>query len=482
MRAHSTTTLYPIILSGGGGTRLWPLSRSAHPKQFQRLCGPRTMLQETVLRLHSLAEAAAPLVVSNEEHRFLVAEQLREIGLDPLCQILEPVGRNTAPAVGTAALYLKAQNPNAVMIVLPADHVIRDVAAFQAAVLRGMRLAEAGHLVTFGIVPEGPETGYGYIQRGAVIGEGGAMEVAAFTEKPDRATAEDYVRSGAHFWNSGIFMFRPEIYLAELARLRPDIHTGCVAALAEAAPDSQFLHLGRAAFAACPAESIDYAVMEHTEVAVMVPLADIGWSDVGSWDALWAIAEKDEAGNLCSENVIALDTRDSFIRADTMLVATLGLDKVIVVQTADAVLVAARDKAQGIKDLVAQLKAQSRQEQETHLTVHRPWGWYKVIERGPCFQVKQLMIKPGQKISLQKHQHRAEHWVVVEGVAKVTRDRDTLYLTENQSTYIGVGVMHRLENTGDGPLKIIEVQSGSYLAEDDIVRFDDVYNRDTATA
>jgi mannose-1-phosphate guanylyltransferase/mannose-6-phosphate isomerase len=470
-------TLHPVILSGGSGTRLWPMSRAALPKQLLALASERTMVQETVLRLADHPAVGAPLIVCNNDHRFLIAEQMREIGVTPLGIYLEPIGRNTAPAAAIAALTLVQQDADAVMLLLPADHLIRDVAAFHAAIDAGRRAVESGHLVTFGIVPDAPETGYGYIQRGdALEQDGPARRVARFVEKPDRAHAEAFVASGDYFWNSGMFLFNCRQYLDELRRLRPDMLAACEQALAAGKHDLDFCRLDAQAFAACPADSIDYAVMEHTTHAAVIP-ADIGWNDIGSWSALWAVGAKDEAGNVTRGDVYLDAVSDSLVRAESRMVAAIGVRDLLIVETADAVLVADKAHAQDVKKVVDYLKTHDRSEHELHTRVFRPWGWYEGIDLGERFQVKRIMVKPGEKLSLQMHYHRAEHWIVVSGTARITRDGHEELLSENQSTYIPLGTSHRLENPGKVPLHIIEVQSGSYLGEDDIVRFEDVYQR-----
>ncbi|MCX7673832.1 MAG: mannose-1-phosphate guanylyltransferase/mannose-6-phosphate isomerase [Thiobacillaceae bacterium] len=468
--------LYPVILSGGSGTRLWPLSRAALPKQLLPLASELTLLQETVLRLDGLPEVAAPLVLCNEEHRFLIAEQLRQIGVTPHGIYLEPVGRNTAPAATVAALALTRLDPDALMLLLPADHLIRDVAAFHACIHEGLQAAYAGHLVTFGILPDAPHTGYGYIQRGEPISGTRAHRVARFIEKPDRATAERLLDSGDHLWNSGMFLFPARRFLDEVTRLQPAIQAACAQALEHACSDLDFWRLERKAFEACPADSIDYAVMEHTRDAAVVP-ADIGWSDIGAWSALWEVGDKDGAGNVVRGDVFLHAARDCYVRADSRMVAEIGVQDLIIVETADAVLVADRAQAQEVRRVVEQLKAQGRSEHEFHTRVYRPWGWYEGIDAGERFQVKRIMVKPGEKLSLQMHHHRAEHWIVVSGTALVTRDGKQELITENQSTYIPLGTVHRLENPGKIPLHLIEVQSGPYLGEDDIVRFEDAYRR-----
>ncbi len=469
--------IVPVILCGGSGSRLWPLSRALFPKQFLPLLTERTMLQETVLRVSGGDGIGAPIVVSNEEHRFLVAEQLREIGVAPAAHILEPFGRNTAPAVAAAALMLLERDPDAALLVLPSDHMIRDIDAFRDCVARARALAERGSLVTFGLRPDEPNTGYGYIRRGAAVtGTQQAFAVAEFVEKPDRARAADYVASGQYFWNSGMFVFTARRYVEELQALRPDIVSATRRAMAKGVPDLDFLRLDAEAFSACPSESIDYAVMERTRSACVVT-ADFGWSDIGSWAALWSFGDKDAGGNVVRGDVYLDATSGSYVRAESRLVAAVGVDDLIIVETDDAVLVARKDRAQDVKQAVEHLKSSQRDEHVSHRRVFRPWGYYECIDEGERFQVKRLMIKPGAKISLQLHRRRAEHWVVVSGRARITRGEQELLLGPNQSTYIEVGQKHRLENAGAEPLFVIEVQSGDYLGEDDIVRFADDYRR-----
>ncbi|MDZ4350101.1 MAG: mannose-1-phosphate guanylyltransferase/mannose-6-phosphate isomerase [Xanthomonadaceae bacterium] len=462
--------LVPVILCGGSGTRLWPLSREAHPKQFLPLLGNHSLLQATWRRIAPLA--APPLLVTGEDHRFMVAEQLRQIDCRPAAIMLEPVGRNTAPAIAVAALEATATGADPMLLVLPSDHVVADEAGFRAAVALAREAAGSGALVTFGVAPTAPETGYGYIR---APGQG-VRPVEAFVEKPDLPTAEAYLASGQYFWNSGMFLFRASRYLAELARLQPAMLAACRQALASGRRDSDFLRLDGDAFAGCPSDSIDYAVMERTDAAAMVPIR-VGWNDVGSWSALWQVADQDADGNAHHGDVIARDCRNTLAWGDGRLLALLGLDDVVVVDTADAVLVAHRDRVQGVKDIVAALKAAGRPEAVRHRKVYRPWGSYDSIDLGAHFQVKRITVKPGGALSLQLHHRRAEHWVVVSGQARVTRGEEVLDLSANQSTYIPIGMKHRLENIGAAPLELIEVQSGDYLGEDDIVRFDDAYGR-----
>ena len=472
--------LIPVILSGGAGTRLWPLSRELHPKQLLSLIGERTMLQETVLRLEG-TEAAPPIVVCNEAHRFLVAEQLRQLDIEPRAIVLEPFGRNTAPAIALAAHAALAKNGRSedpLLLVLPADHVIRKVAAFQTAVRTALPAAEKGRFVTFGIVPRSPETGYGYIRRGAP--EGTAHRIAEFVEKPDLQRAQGFVASGKHYWNSGMFLFKARGYLEELERFAPEIAQACKAAFEGAKADLDFTRVDAKAFERSPSNSIDYAVMEKTSDAVVVPL-DAGWSDVGSWAALHDASDADRLGNVTHGDVIVEDTAGSYLYSESRLVAAVGLKDHVVVETKDAVLVAPKGRVQDVRKLVARLKEQGRYEHSLHREVFRPWGSYDSIESGDRFQVKRLSVKPGASISLQLHHHRAEHWVVVSGTARVTRGEEVFLLEENQSAFIPIGTKHRIENPGKIPLHIIEVHSGSYLGEDDIVRFEDRYGREGTT-
>jgi mannose-1-phosphate guanylyltransferase/mannose-6-phosphate isomerase len=467
--------IYPVILSGGSGTRLWPLSRAALPKQLLPLLSDRTMLQETVLRVSGWADVMAPLIVCGNDHRFLVAEQLRDIGVQPLGILLEPAARNTAPAVAAAANYLLAIDPDALMLVLAADHVVNDGAAFHAATLLAAAQASSGALVTYGIVPTAPETGYGYIQRGAAKGDG-TYGVDRFVEKPDAATAERFVADGAYYWNSGMFLFQAQSYLAELREYAPAIATAAEAAVRVGYRDLDFCRLDEKEFAASPSDSIDYAVMEHTRRAAVVP-ASIGWSDVGSWSSLADVLPADADGNVQRGDVYLDGVSNTMVRAESRIVAVVGVKDLVVVETADAVLVVHKDQVQRVKQVVDHLKGNKRTEHMYHTRVYRPWGSYEGIDLGERYQVKRITVNPGGKLSLQMHHHRAEHWVVVSGTASVTCGDKVTLLTENESVYIPIGTTHRLENPGKLPLHLIEVQSGSYLGEDDIVRFEDVYAR-----
>ncbi|GAB1620099.1 mannose-1-phosphate guanyltransferase [Agarivorans albus] len=472
--------LIPVIMAGGSGTRLWPLSRSLYPKQFLPLAGDNTMLQATLQRLTQL-DTAEPVTICNEEHRFIVAEQLRNLGkLGTI--VLEPQGRNTAPAIALAADIaanrvegeVSFETADPLLLVLAADHVIQDEAAFIAAVEKAIPMAEAGKLVTFGIVPKTAHTGYGYIRRGEANGEG--FVVDQFIEKPDSDTAQAYLDSSEYYWNSGMFLFKASRYLEELREHHPNIAEACEAALHGTTKDLDFVRLNQEAFLACPDESVDYAVMEKTNDAVVVPL-DAGWNDIGSWSALWEVNDKDAQGNATRGDCILHDTRNTLVHGEDRLVATVGLDDIVIVDTKDAVMVAHKDKVQEVKQIVAKLKAEQRSEWQLHREVNRPWGKYDSIDNGSRYQVKRITVNPGAKLSVQMHHHRAEHWIVVSGTASVTNDDKTFLVTENESTYIPVGVVHALENPGKVPLEMIEVQSGSYLGEDDIVRFEDRYGR-----
>lgn len=466
----------PVVMAGGSGTRLWPLSRAMYPKQFLPLVGEKTMLQETLHRLSGV-ELSAPITICNENHRFIVAEQLRSAGNQPGSIILEPVGRNTAPAIALAALNalsLANEGEDPLLLVLAADHVIKDEQAFVAAINAAEPLAKDNQLVTFGIVPTSAHTGYGYIKTGDRCGDG--FRVDQFVEKPDLATAECYVDSGSYLWNSGMFLFKASRYLEELKAFNPEIYQACEAALHGGSSDLDFLRVDADAFSACPSDSIDYAVMEKTDAATVVPL-DAGWSDVGAWSAIWDVSDKDEQGNVTNNETIFQDSRNCLVHGENRLVSTIGLDNVVIVDTKDALLVAHRDKVQDVKKIVEKLKEEGRSEASWHREVYRPWGSYDSIDNGERYQVKRITVKPGAKLSVQMHHHRAEHWIVVSGTAQVTNGDKTFLVTENESTYIPVGVVHALENPGKVPLELIEVQSGSYLGEDDIVRFEDKYGR-----
>lgn len=466
--------ILPIIMAGGSGSRLWPLSRSNFPKQFLALnSATHSMLQETIVRLASL-NLMPPLIICNEEHRFIAAEQMRQRSFDHSGIFLEPVGRNTAPAIALAAFKAVEEGDDPLLLVLAADHVIENVNSFQDSVNQAVSLAERGKLVTFGIVGNRPETGYGYIKRGEPCGCG--FVVDKFVEKPDLATAENYIESGEYYWNSGMFLFKASRYLEELKYYRPDIYQACARSVKVQHIDMDFVRVDRAAFEACPEESIDYAVMEKTQDAVVVPM-DAGWSDVGGFAALWEISKQDQNGNAFKGDVKAVETKNTLVYGEDKLVATVGVEDLIIVNTKDAVLVVHRNKSQQVKDIVNELKQEKRSEVIFHREIYRPWGKYDSVDNGERFQVKRITVKPGAKLSVQMHHHRAEHWIVVTGTAKVTNGDKELLLTENQSTYIPVGVIHALENPGKVPLELIEVQSGSYLGEDDIVRFEDRYGR-----
>lgn len=469
--------IIPVILSGGSGVRLWPLSRTMYPKQLLPLVGERTMLQDTALRISSLADGGPVTCICNEEHRFLVAEQLRECGGSQALIVLEPCGRNTAPAVAVAALLALERHPESLMLVMPADHVLLDTEAFASAVARGRQAAEQGALVTFGVVPSAPETGYGYLRVDPSVGPASeASPVRGFVEKPTRENAEAYLASGEYLWNSGMFLFRPESYLEELGANAPAMLEACREALLCSKRDLDFLRLDPEAFAACPADSIDYAVMEKTSRAMVVPL-DAGWNDVGAWSSLWEVQERDEQGNVKRGDVLVHEVRNSYVHATSRLVAAIGVEDHVIVETADAVLVASKDRVQEVRKIVDELVRQKREEPMIHRRVYRPWGSYETVDEGAHFKVKRITVRPGASLSLQLHRRRAEHWIVVTGSALVTIDERKIQLEANQSTYIPVGSRHRLENPGIQPLELIEVQSGDYLGEDDIVRLDDIYGR-----
>ncbi|PQV49091.1 mannose-1-phosphate guanylyltransferase/mannose-6-phosphate isomerase [Paraburkholderia sp. BL21I4N1] len=470
--------IHPVILCGGSGTRLWPMSRGGYPKQYLKLTGDNTLVQQTVLRLRGVADIAAPIVVTNNEQRFLVAEQLRQVDVAASAIVLEPASRNTAPAIAIAALLALRDSPESLLLVLPSDHVIAGEAAFVKAASDAAQIAKDGFLVTFGITPTEPHTGYGYIRAGASLVDGSqAFAVDSFVEKPDAETAQRFIAQGGYYWNSGMFMLKASTYMEELRRFEPEIALQAELALKAAQHDNDFVRLDEPAFSASPNISVDNAVMEKTKRAAVVTVADLGWNDIGSWTALADIAERDAQGNALFGDVLTDAVSNSYIRAEHRLVAAIGLDNVVIVETADAVLVAHRDQAQDVKKIVAQLNAMGRHESVTHRRVVRPWGSYEGIDSGDRFQVKRIVVSPGAQLSLQMHHHRAEHWIVVKGTALVTNGDKEIVLTENQSTYIPLGVTHRLLNPGKIPLELIEVQSGAYLGEDDIVRFEDTYGR-----
>ncbi|MCP5371494.1 MAG: mannose-1-phosphate guanylyltransferase/mannose-6-phosphate isomerase [Hyphomicrobiales bacterium] len=475
-----SAAIYPVILSGGSGTRLWPLSRSHYPKQLLPLTSDLSMLQETAKRFLD-ARFAEPLIICNNDHRFIIAQQLRELGIRPDRIVLEPVGRNTAPAVAVACLLAAEHDPEATVLVVPSDHVIQDVDRFLAAVDTGRQAAEQGRLVTFGIPPLAPETGYGYIRRGGpVAGAEGCFEVDAFVEKPDAETAWTYLDHGGYDWNSGMFLLPVAGFLAELERLNPDLLAGCRLSVERAQTDLDFLRLDHDSFAGVQSISVDYAVMEHTDKAAVVP-AEMGWNDVGAWSALWDIGAKDSDGNVTQGDVLCHDTADSYIRTDGPLVAAVGVQDLVIVATDDVIMVTPKDRAQDVKAVVETLAECDRTEHMFHTRVYRPWGFFQGIDAGGRYQVKLIEVNPGSKLSLQMHYHRAEHWIVVSGTAQVTKGNDTILLQPNESTFIPLGVTHSLENPGRVPLRLIEVQSGDYLGEDDIVRFEDIYGRAGAT-
>lgn len=465
--------ILPVIMAGGSGTRLWPLSRGNYPKQFLTLSGDYTMLQSTLNRLNGLTHSEA-MLICNEEHRFIAAEQVRQLGVGHSGIFLEPVGRNTAPAIALSAFKALESGEDPLLLVLAADHVINNTSAFQQSVNRAAKLAEEGKLVTFGIVGDKPETGYGYIKRGEQYQTGFVVE--RFVEKPNEATAQNYIKSGDYYWNSGMFLFKASRYLEELKAFRPDIYAACEKAMQVQNDDMDFVRVDKAAFEACPDESIDYAVMEHTKDAVVVPM-DAGWSDVGGFAALWEVSSQDENGNAFKGDVKAVNTKNTLVFGEDKLVATVGVEDLVIVNTKDAVLVAHKDNSQEVKAIVNQLKAEQRSEAKLHREVYRPWGKYDSVDNGERFQVKRITVKPGAKLSVQMHHHRAEHWIVVSGTAKVQIDDTEQYVTENESVYIPITAVHALENPGKVDLELIEVQSGSYLGEDDIVRFEDRYGR-----
>jgi mannose-1-phosphate guanylyltransferase/mannose-6-phosphate isomerase len=468
--------IHPIILSGGAGSRLWPLSRGLFPKQLLALTGERSLIQETVSRATGDG-FSPPLIICNVEHRFLIAEQMREAGVTPAAIVLEPEGRNTAPAAAVAAIMIARDDPNALMLLMPADHVIHEKPAFARAVTQAQSAARAGYLVTFGITPDAPETGYGYIRTGSALASlPGCHAVERFVEKPDAATAAGYVASGDYGWNSGMFLFQAATFLEELERLEPELLATCRLAVQQGRQDLDFFRLEAKAFSEARSISIDYAVMERTAKAAVVPVR-MGWSDIGSWDSLWSATARDEAGNALKGDVLQHGARNSYLRSEGPLVAAVGVEDMVVVATPDAVLVSHKSASQDVKQIVEKLKAQGRELHNSHRKVFRPWGSYEGIDVGPTHQVKHITVNPGAKLSLQMHHKRAEHWIVVSGEAQVTCGERVFPLRENESTYIPLGSKHRLENLGTQPLHLIEVQSGSYLGEDDIVRFEDTYGR-----
>lgn len=473
--------IIPVILLGGSGTRLWPVSRKNHPKQFLNLMGDQTLLQATLSRLDGVEDLDSSIVLCNETHRFTTAEQLTEMNRELGDIILEPVGKNTAPAVAIGALRALQKHDDALLLVLPADHVIHDTAAFHAAIETASAAAMNDNLVTFGIVPSKPETGYGYVKRGEAVNDssllnGSLYKVAEFVEKPDLATAESYVNSGDYYWNSGMFLFKASVFLDELKKFNPEMITCCQTALDKSKHDLDFIRLDKETFTSCPSDSIDYAVMEKTSRAITVPL-DAGWNDVGSWDALWEIEEKCPEGNVLRGDVLTHDSHNCLVRAENKLVTLVGVDNLVVIETKDAVLVAAKDKVQDVKAIVQKLHSERRSEVELHREVYRPWGKYDGVDEGERFQVKRITVKAGHSTSMQMHYHRAEHWIIVSGMAEITCGDKTFMCAENQSAFIPQGSMHRIANPGKLPMEMIEVQTGSYLGEDDIVRFEDQYGR-----
>ncbi len=469
--------IIPVILAGGSGTRLWPLSRELYPKQLIDIYNEKTMLQNTIMRLDGVPGIAAPIVVCNEEHRFMTAEQLRQMKVDPFAILLEPVGRNTAPAIALAALRACQDDDDPVLLVLPADHVIENINDFHAAIEQGYQFAQKDRLITFGIIPDAPETGYGYIKKGKTLDtHTGAADIEKFVEKPDLKTAKKYLNSGEYCWNSGMFMFKASVVINELESHTPDIISGAREVMKQGVQDLDFFRLPLEGFKSIPSDSIDYAVMEKTLSGVVIPFS-AGWNDLGSFDALWQTGQKDNNQNVIKGDVLVHDVKESYISSESSLITAVGIEKFVIVETKDAILVSPRDRVQDVKKIVKQLKDKNRDEAVSHRKVYRPWGAYEAMDIGSRFQVKRITVKPGAKLSLQKHFHRAEHWVVVSGSALITRGEEEVLLKEDESTYIPLGTLHRLENPGKINLELIEVQSGSYLGEDDIVRFDDVYGR-----